>query len=161
MIAIVAAASSTATEPMASLTTSRKAARMFMSCVRVRTSRAMDAPLPTRPTRPNTIIAVDATSGGSTRRRTASTMTKQPTASRTAACPAAASTSARRKPHVRAGGRTAGQDGGAERKAETEDVGQHVTGVGQQREAAGHDRTDHLDDEDGRGDAEHGRQPAR
>ena len=67
---------------------------------------------------------------------------------------------AQESPGALGGGRAAGQDGGTEREAQAEDVRQHVTGVGEQREAPRHDRTDHLDDEDGRGDAEHGRQPA-
>ena len=68
---------------------------------------------------------------------------------------------AQEAPRARGRGRTAGQNGGTEGKAQTEDVRQHVTGVGEQGEASGDDRTDHLDDEDGRGDAENGRQPAR
>ena len=99
--AMTTAATMTATEPSASFTTSRNAARRLRLLLRALASTAIEAALPTSPMTPNTTMSEDVTSGGSNSRRIPSTSTNPPTASSTAACPAAASTSARRYPHVR------------------------------------------------------------
>ena len=59
--AMDAAASSTAADPSASLTTSRNAARMFGLVPCVWASTAMLIEFPARPTMPNTSMAVEAT----------------------------------------------------------------------------------------------------
>jgi hypothetical protein len=83
--AMMPAATITATEPRASLTTSRKAARMLRLLSLAPARMAIDTTLPSRPTTPKATIRPDATSGGSNSRRTPSTSTKPPIASRTAA----------------------------------------------------------------------------
>jgi len=72
VVAITTALTMTATDPRASLTTSRNAARMFREAPRPPASTAMEAMLPTRPTMPNTSSPVEVTSGGSNSRRTPS-----------------------------------------------------------------------------------------
>ena len=99
--AMTTAATITATEPSASFTTSRNAARRLRLLLRAPASTAIDAMFPSRPTTPNTTISPVVTSGGSNSRRIPSTRMNPPTARSTAACPAAASTSARRYPQVR------------------------------------------------------------
>lgn len=71
--AMTTALTITATEPRASLTTSRKAARMFRFAPRPALSTAMEAMLPSRPMTPKTSRPVEVTSGGANRRWTPST----------------------------------------------------------------------------------------
>jgi hypothetical protein len=75
--------------------------------------------------------------------------------------PPAASTSARCQPKVRrAVGSPSGHPDRQQREADAERVGGHVARVGEQREAAGEQSDDHLEDQHGDGDPEHGGQPA-
>src|SRR5690606_8672570 len=101
VVAMTTAATMTPTDPSASLTTSRNAARRLRFARRPDASTAIATTFPTSPTTPNTSSSDEGTSGGATSRRTPSTTAYTPTASRSAACASAASTSTRRKPHVR------------------------------------------------------------
>lgn len=72
----------TATDPSASLTTSRKAARMLRLLLRPPTSTKIAMTLAMRPTMPMMSIPVPSTSAGVISRRTPSTNAKMPTARR-------------------------------------------------------------------------------
>ena len=69
VVAITMAATMTAIEPRASLSTSRNAARRFRFDDRLVASSVIDTALPTRPTTPKTSMPVEAISGGSNSRR--------------------------------------------------------------------------------------------
>ncbi|GAA2999336.1 hypothetical protein GCM10010461_06150 [Microbacterium aurantiacum] len=84
-VAIRMALAMTPTEPSASLTTSRDAARMFRFRERSLISTSSAAMLATRPTIPKNSRLPDAISGGSNRRRMPSTSAKSPTPSSSAA----------------------------------------------------------------------------
>nr|KEP23203.1 hypothetical protein DA06_10850 [Georgenia sp. SUBG003] len=96
VVAMTTALTITATEPSASLRTSRNAARMLRLSVRPPASTTMATTLPARPTTPNTSRPPAGTSGGAESRRMPSMRAYTPTAKSTSACAAAASTSARR-----------------------------------------------------------------
>ena len=67
--AITTALTMTATDPRASLTTSRNAARMFRFAPRPEFSTSIDTRFPSRPTMPNASSPPAVTSGGSNNRR--------------------------------------------------------------------------------------------
>ena len=101
VVAMTIAATMTASDPSASLSTSRKAARMLKLPSRPPANTSIAPILATRPTTPKTSMIPDATSGGANSRWMPSIRMNVPTASRIAAWRVAASTSARRYPQVR------------------------------------------------------------
>ena len=118
-----------------------------------------------RPSVATISIGTPSTSGSSNRRRTASTSTQIATPNSSRALTNAARISSRYSPNVwlerdrrRAAFESGRQLDGGERHADADHVGQHVAGVGQQRQRVRDEPGDRLDDEEREDDRERDQQ---
>ena len=141
------------------MTTSSSAARVLRLPPEIRDSSTIETALPASPTTPKTTIAPEATGDGSISRRIAFGQDEPADREQHRGLRRGGQhLGAPVPPGPVLGGRASGQHRGHQGQRQPGHVGEHVPGVGQQRQRPGDDRADHLDDQDRRGDAQHDRQ---